>query len=366
MTLHVSVGPGQYIRKPFLLEEIGSYIKSFGEKVLAIGGETALSVSIEQMITGLTIENLELLDSVAYGGNCSWSNIQKLIEKIEELKPDVLLAVGGGTAIDTVKAVGYATNLPIIAIPTIAATCAATTSISILYDDEGTFIEISRKSKAPNLVLVDTAIIKNAPYRFLAAGIGDTLAKWFESKASIQKAVPNALNRTAVKIAEELYQMLLEQGPSALEALKKGKDDPAIDDVIDSIILVSGSVSGYGGDDCRTAAAHAIYSGLTIFPEIHETYHGEIVAFGILAQLVLEGKTEEEILNLVSFYEKVDLPSSLAAMNLHELSDQQWKELGEVTVTIEDMDNMPFEVTPKMVIEAVKTADMIGRKAVKQ
>ena len=359
-------GPAKYIREDGLLRHVGSYIKEFGDSALFIGGNTAMSIVQPLVTESLGESGVENKGFEWFGGECSWSQVERLSQIVREKKPEVIVAVGGGKAIDTVKAVAFAEKLPVLAIPTIAATCAPSTPIAIMYDDEGTFIEISHRSKAPSLVLVDTEVIAGAPYRFLVAGIGDTLAKWFESSASVKKSEPTALNRSAVRLANELYQLLLEKGPTAVETIKQGKVDQAVNDVIDSIILISGSVSGYGGDDCRTAAAHAIYSGLTIFPEVHDTYHGEIVAFGILSQLVLEGKSEEEIRELIAFYQKVELPYTLEDMAVTDLSAEDWKRLGEVTVEIEDMANMPFAVTPEMVIDAVQGADRIGRKVKQQ
>ncbi|MFM1655152.1 iron-containing alcohol dehydrogenase family protein [Brevibacillus sp. B_LB10_24] len=355
------VGPGKYIRRAEILSEVGQYGKQFGTKALLIGGHTALSVTAEKVVASLAEQGIEAGAPFWYGGESSWTNIDRLAAEVEQRKPDMLIAIGGGKVMDTVKAAAYRVGLPVIAIPTIAATCAATTSIAIIYDDHGTFTEISRRSKAPELVLVDTAVISKAPVRFLIAGIGDTLAKWFESRATSQKAVPSARVKSAVGLAKVVYELLLESGKEAVSALEQGQVTPVLEDVIDAIILLSGSVSGYGGDDCRTAAAHAIYSGLTIFPEIHETYHGEIVAFGILAQLALEGRKEQEIRELISYYRQVRLPASLPEMGVRPLTAEDWQRLGEVTVTIEDMANMPFAVSPQMVIDAVQKADELGR-----
>ncbi|MBP1931204.1 iron-containing alcohol dehydrogenase family protein [Ammoniphilus resinae] len=354
-----TVGPASYIRQRDVIETIGQHAKKFGQKALIIGGKTALSTISEKMLRSLE-ENGIVSNTEWYGGESSWTEINRLIQLVESVGPQFLIAAGGGKALDTVKAVAYATNLPLIAVPTIAATCAAATQISIIYNDEGIFTEISRRSKAPDLVLVDTTIISHAPVRFLIAGIGDTLAKWFESRASSQKSVPTALVRTAVKIANELYLILLEFGKSAIESARNRQVTSALNDVIDAIILISGSVSGYGGDACRTAAAHAIYSGLTIFPEVHETYHGEIVAFGILSQLVLEGKEDSEIRELISFYRQIQLPTTLKDMGIVSLTEEQLQQFGSVAVEIEDMANMPFTVTPEMVIQAVIQADSLG------
>lgn len=359
-------GHGKYIRGNGLIGQIGEYVGAFGTKTCLFGGKTSLSHVSDQITKDLSQYGIEVLPPIWYGGECSESNIQNLKNQVEEFHPDVLLVAGGGKAIDTVKALGYLLNLPVIAIPTIASTCAAATCISILYDDKGEYLEISRKSKNPDLILVDTQVILEAPVRYLSSGIGDTLAKWFESKASNQKAESNAFNSGAVALARFVYELLLKEGKSAAESIHRGVVSRELEDVIDAIIVVSGSISNYGGDDCRTAAAHAVYSGLTIFPEVHEVYHGEIVAFGILTQLAIEGRSDEEILKVISYYKQVNLPSTLGEMGIDAslITDEKWKTLGRVTVEIEDMANMPFVVTPQMVIDGIHRADQLGRSSI--
>lgn len=360
--MKVIVGPAQYIRNNGLLEEAGTYIKNFGKTAALIGGHTSREIIEVSLRKSLSEQGVFLKQSLWYGGESSETNIDRLAAELKDDNIDVLIVTGGGKAIDTVKAVAYRLNKPLVAIPTIAATCAAATPIAILYSDEGEFIGIERKSKAPDLVLVDSNIIMNSPDRFLIAGIGDTLAKWFETRSSVRKAAPTPLNQTAIAIAGQVYKTLLQIGKEAVTAVKTKRVTKELEDVIDTIILVSGSVSGYGGDDCRTAGAHAIYSGLTIFPEVHETYHGEIVAFGILAQLCMENTSEDELKGLISYYQEIGLPFTLKQMGITHLTDLQWKKLGDITVTIEDMANMPFEVTPEMVISAVRQADEIGNR----
>ena len=358
--MKVTVGPAQYNRNKGLLEDAGRYIKSFGKTAALIGGQISRGLVEDSLRKSLSEHEILLKHSLWYGGESSQANIDRLVADLKDEQIDVLITTGGGKAIDTVKAVAYQLNKPLVAIPTIAATCAAATPISILYSNDGEFIGIERKSKAPELVLVDSEIIMNAPVRFLIAGIGDTLAKWFETKSSVKKATPNILNQTAVAIAGQVYQTLLQIGKKAVTSVQTQTVTKELEDVIDTIILVSGSVSGYGGDDCRTAGAHAIYSGLTIFPEVHHTYHGEIVAFGILAQLCMENTSEDELKKLISYYQEVGLPFTLQQMGITNLTESQWQKLGEITVTIEDMANMPFEVSPEMVIDAVRHADEIG------
>lgn len=45
----------------------------------------------------------------------------------------MIFGMGGGKALDTAKGAGYEAGLPVFTFPTIAATCAATTALSVVY-----------------------------------------------------------------------------------------------------------------------------------------------------------------------------------------------------------------------------------------
>ena len=98
--------------------------------------------------------------------------------------------------------------------------------------------------------------------------------------------------------------------------------------------------------------------------------HGEIVAFGTLCQLVLENSPEEELFEVLDFCDTVGLPMCLEDLMTDKtgkvlrsaLSDEELKAVAEKTcIPEESIHNMPFKVTPDMVIAAIKTADKIGR-----
>ncbi|HHY91765.1 MAG TPA: glycerol dehydrogenase, partial [Firmicutes bacterium] len=115
-------------------------------------------------------------------------------------------------------------------------------------------------------------------------------------------------------------------------------------------------------DACRTAAAHAIYSGLTVLPAAHRFYHGELVAFGVLAQLALEGKAWDEVKEYLAFLAGTGLPTRFADIGLAEVSRADLEQVARTSVNVEDMFNMPYPVTPPMVLDALYQADAWGRK----
>ena len=93
----------------------------------------------------------------------SMSNIRNLAHQALQNKADIILAVGGGKALDTGKAVAAECGLQVITIPTIAATCAAVTPLTVLYNDKGEFERNLLLNDCPVGIVVDTSIILNTP-----------------------------------------------------------------------------------------------------------------------------------------------------------------------------------------------------------
>ena len=52
----------------------------------------------------------------------------------------MVFGVGGGKALDTVKCLCITDDKPVFTFPTIASNCAACTSVSIMYNSDGTFL----------------------------------------------------------------------------------------------------------------------------------------------------------------------------------------------------------------------------------
>ena len=142
----------------------------------------------------------------------------------------------------------------------------------------------------------------------LIAGIADTLAKWYEADvqmATIQdKPVPLEICYYSAKQCKDVLLQYLE---GAVQAAKAGKLNDGFVKVVETIIMFSGMVGGFGDHYGRVAGAHSIHNGLTVLEETHHALHGEKVAYGILIQLVLENKWTE-INQLLLFYLNLGYP----------------------------------------------------------
>ena len=233
--------------------------------------------------------------------------------------------------------------------------------VSVIYTEEGVFQEYRFYRKNPDLVLVDTQVIAQAPTRLLAAGMGDALATWFEARTCVAGSVGNmrggGSTTTALALAELCYRTLMADGIEAMQAVSAGIVTPALERLVEANTLLS----GLGFESSGLAAAHAVHNGLTAAHETHAYLHGEKVAFGLIVQLVLEGAPCATTQEVLGFSSSVGLPITLADIGLHNPTRDQLNPIARrATAAGETIHNEPFEVTPEMVTDAILAAD-VGR-----
>lgn len=303
------------------------------------------------------------LTVVEFGGECCRSEIERCTQEARRTHASCIVGVGGGKALDTARAVADVLDLPVVCCPTIAASDAPCSALSVVYTAEGVFEQCLFYRRHPALVLVDTSVIARAPVRYLIAGMGDALATWFEAETVQRAAQPNVLGGggtlAAMAIARLCYQTLLQDGQAAVAAARVGAVTPALERIIETNILLSGLGFESGG----LAVAHALHNGLTAIPETHRCLHGEKVAFGTLVQLVLEGRDRAEIEEVIRFCAAVGLPLTLQALGIETLSPEQARRIAERTLAPgESSHHEPFELTWMAVKDALLAADALGRE----
>ncbi|MYV17360.1 glycerol dehydrogenase [Furfurilactobacillus milii] len=354
--------PATYVQGKNVLFDSASYITRLGRKVLLLAGSTAYKIAGQKYVDYLKDNDVDV-EYVPFNGESSVSEIDRVTEIGKEFGADLVIGLGGGKALDSAKAIADNLRVKVAILPTLASTDAPCSRLSVLYTDEGTFSAYRFYAQNPDLVLVDTKIIANAPVRMLTSGIADALATNVEAQAVARGAGSTMLGakQTMVgnAIASKCEETLFAYGTQAVASV----DNHAASKALEKIVEANTLMSGVGFESGGLAAAHAIHNGLTALNgPIHDLTHGEKVAFGTLTQLYLEGADQERFDKFLKFDLELGLPTTFADLQIPDVSDEELMQVGQLSTAPNDtMVQMPFTVEASDVVEAMKGVDAYSR-----
>lgn len=350
--------PQKYVQGSNAFYEFYSYGKDYGNRFLFVSSPSGLKYCKERIE-----KSFEGSDAYRryeeFAGISSNGEIERLSKYIKEDDIDVVVGLGGGSAIDTAKAVAYYSKKPVLVLPTVGATDAPCTGLSVIYNDDGTFDRYIFYPDNPNMVMVDTNVIAAAPVKYLKAGIGDALATYYEARLCKSVEAPSlengGISDSALALCKLCRDTLFENGEIAIKSLEKKLVNHAVDKIIEAATFLS----GVGVDNGGLAAAHSIYNGFTEIPSV-DAMHGEIVAFGTIVQLLMEAAPKEELYKVIDFCYRIGLPITLADMNIKE--EDLMIGCEKACAEGESIHNLPGEVSPESLRDFVLTADLLGQE----
>ncbi len=349
-------------------KEIYHFTHIYGKKVAVIGGKIALEKAYGAIKEAVAGTDLELSEPIWYGGQASYENVEMLKAMDVVKEADMIFAVGGGRAVDTCKVISDTMGKALFTFPTLGSNCAGCTAIAIMYYADGVFKDIHYGARCPEHCFMNSAIVADSPAEFLWAGIGDSIAKEFESGLAAREKALSHVPTMGTTIAKACTAPLMNYGPKAMEQIRAKKPGKELDECVLAIVITAGLVSNMtistdGGKEFffNSSAAHAFYYAATVSPECAEHHtHGELVAFGILVLMALD-KQWDNLKEFQAFAHSMDLPLTLEQIDLkpEELPACAAKAADGSVV---EWGRWPYEVTEEMFVEAILEADKRGKE----
>ncbi len=353
------LAPGRYIQEKGISKKIGEFIFTLGKRPLLLADRLVYSKIGKNILENLKRANVSP-EFEEFKGECCAEEIERVIALAKDKDIDVMVGCGGGKALDTAKTAGVNLHLPIITVPTSAATCSAWSFIAPLYSKEGVYLKTSNLERNPNLALIDPEIIAQAPVRLLSAGMADAQAKWYEARISTQGIKKDLATQAALDLAKKSFDLVKSIGLRAKRDVERERCSSELEEIIEVNILLTGLIGGLGRGRCRSSAAHAFNYAMTSFTETRTSLHGEKVAFGVAMMLILEKRSKEEIEEFLRFYSLLGLPLTLKRLGFVKNENNLVRLAEEICKKESNVHRLPFPVNKNMVHQALLEANTRG------
>jgi len=389
MAVKILVAPVRYVQGPGALDELGVQLTHFGIRrpLVLLGPTPAEKAAGARIAEVLTAANIEYVFT-DFNGESTRREIDRVKQACLDGGHDSIVSCGGGKCIDTGRAAAagdvfdvdkeiwfpLGAGVHCVNVPTVANNDGPTSSAAVIYNEQHALESRVLSRVTPTLVVVDTSIIAKAPVRLLVAGMGDALASFFQVDVSYRTGSPSVVThklstRAARALARLNLDLLLTYGALAKAEAEAGVAGPAMEAVCEANILVSGLSFANGG----VSAAHAVGAALDHVLDLMEVpqFHGEVVAFGTLCQLVMEEAKPDVLNEVFAFCKSVGLPTTLEELTLRDRSDEIVMKIAHIAAKGSQMKSMPrayaqrdsdgYLYDPQEVFAAIKATDAYGR-----
>ena len=255
--------------------------------------------------------------------------------RIHEFKPDIVVGVGGGKDIDVAKLSSMHTSKQFLSIPTAASHDGIASS---LVSMKGMGRPYSYVAHSPVAIVVDTSIIGKSPYRLIASGCGDVIAKY--TAVRDWKLAHRIKNEYYGDYAAELALMssrLVMKNSSSIRMLSES----GVRTLVEALISCGAAMSIAGASRPCSGAEHLFSHYLTMNAP-RPALHGEQCGVGTILCAYLHGANWELIKEVLH---KIGAPTNAAELgiepkyvlealtNAHTIRPERYTILGESGLT---------------------------------
>ncbi|MBQ8390657.1 MAG: sn-glycerol-1-phosphate dehydrogenase [Oscillibacter sp.] len=163
---------------------------------------------------------------------------------------DVVVAVGTGAINDMTRYFSWRMHRPFFTVATAAPMDGFASSLAVLNINN---LKTSIEAQTPTAIIGDTEILKGAPYRMIAAGLGDLLGK---STCLCDWKLAKVIN--GEHYCENIVELVEKCVDDVLKVADKAKDrDPKVlGDIMEGLVLTGVAMSLYGNSRPASGCEH--------------------------------------------------------------------------------------------------------------
>lgn len=285
--MHLMELPREVLLGENLKDKVGEVARrlKLGENALVLYGPRTREIAGKEVEESLeevfNVTGVEIREA-------SMDEVRRTENMIEGETINWVVAVGGGSVIDVAKLASYRKNIPFISFPT-TASHDGIASANASIKDLGA--KTSVRARPPIAVIADVKVIKTAPYRFLAAGVGDIISNFTAVRdwQLAHRLKGEYYSEYAASLSLMSAKMIIKNA----DIIRLGNEE-AVRKVVKGLISSSVAMSIAGSSRPASGAEHLFSHALdAIAPKT--ALHGEQTGVGTIIMAYLHGLKWERI-----------------------------------------------------------------------
>ena len=233
----------------------------------------------------------------------------KIEESIAKENIELIMGIGGGSILDTAKLIAYHTKIPFISFPTTLSNDGIYSPVVVRKNN----VKLQREwAPLPEGIIIDTDIIKNAPYNTILAGIGDLVANlsavqdWFIASISTGEEINYEAMYLSKGASEKFMYYILTQDYNK---------DSLIENLAESLIMSGISMAVAGSSRPASGSEHLISHCLDRIMK-KPLMHG--IQTGISTVFTLSLQDSKYLHPVKKLYKSVSFPLHLSDVGINK------------------------------------------------
>lgn len=264
-------------------------LKTYASSRVAVIHGSGLTVDYKKKVfKALSAFEISFVEKT-WQGEPTLTSLSETIANVEKIKPDLIIAIGGGSVIDGAKMVRTYYEFPFfdvndtrfsmlnwktnfVVIPTTIGSGAEISSASVMYNDSNKSKEfIISHHFIPEIIVLEASLIANAPKKMLLSSMVDALSHCIEGYMSnINNMLIDSYAEKAIQIISKYY-----------EVVSKGLDKENLNK-----LQLASVFAGMVQNHCIVGATHALAHQMSAFGLSHSN------AISIFLPLVIRKNIE--------------------------------------------------------------------------
>jgi alcohol dehydrogenase class IV len=335
------------------------------QNILLVTGKRSFALSGAEEILYPYLKNKDVVRFSDFDTNPRLEDVQSGVKLVRETKPDLIIAIGGGSVIDMGKLINIISaqpsenasriiknsaliqnkGLPLIAIPTTAGTGSEATHFAVVYLNKVKY-SLAHDYIIPDYAIVEPALSYCLPSKIAATSAMDALSQAVESYWAVGST------NESKEYASRAIKMIL---PILKQAVNSDDKEAK------NVMTLAAHLAGKAINISKTTAAHAISYPITTYFNVP---HGHAVALTLGKFFIINAAEMENTKTMAELYEmfgcsnaqaccdmwyelmtEIGLETKLNVLGIKQTSDI---ELIVNNVNLERLNNNPIRVNNKI------------------